>query len=144
MRRMSFALTERQLLAGHKTVTRRLGWLSLKAGDELLAVDKCMGLKKGQRQRLLARIRVVSVRREPLFYANEHEARAEGFPEMTGAEFVRYFSRSMNCDAMAEVTRIEFEVLEKLAPLPPSALRGAAMVRAFIDGPAPNHPKEIP
>mgnify|MGYP001616820276 CR=1 FL=1 len=113
MRRMSFALTERQLLAGHKTVTRRLGWRTLKAGDELLAVDKCMGLKKGQKQRVLARIRIVSVRREPLFYANEHEARAEGFPHMTGSEFVTYFARSMKCDPMTEVTRIEFEMLQK-------------------------------
>lgn len=107
-RRMSFALTEAQLLDGTKTVTRRLGWLSLKPGDELLAVDKCMGLRKGEKSRVLARIRVVSVRREPLFYANEHEARAEGFPHMTGGEFVRFFANSMKCDAMTEVTRIEF------------------------------------
>jgi hypothetical protein len=108
---MSFALTEKQLLAGHKTVTRRIGWLRLKAGDELLAVDKCMGLKKGQSPRVLAKLRVVDVRREPLFYANEHEARREGFPHMTGGEFVRFFCRSMKCDPTTEVTRIEFEVL---------------------------------
>lgn len=109
MRRMSFALTERQLLCGHKTVTRRLGWKTLKAGDELLAVDKCMGLKKGQRQRVLGKLRVVSVRREPVSVANEAEARLEGFPHMTGGEFVRFFCSSMKCEPTTEVTRIEFE-----------------------------------
>lgn len=109
MRRMSFALTERQLLAGHKTVTRRLGWLTLKAGDELLAVDRCMGLKKGQKQRVLAKLRVVDVRREPLGIVTEAEARKEGFPDMTGGEFVRFFCRSMKCEPTTEVTRIEFE-----------------------------------
>ncbi len=123
MRRMSFALTERQLLACHKTVTRRLGWLMLKAGDELLAVDKAMGLKRGQKSRPLARIRVVSVRREPLSLVDEAEARAEGFPHMTGGEFVRYFCRSLNCTPETVVTRIEFEVLERLAPMPVSPLR---------------------
>jgi hypothetical protein len=112
VRRMSFALTERQLVNGHKTVTRRLGWKTLKAGDELLAVDKCMGLKKGQKSRALARIRVVSVCREPVANATDLEATLEGFQHMTGAEFVEFFCRSMKCDPMTEVTRIEFELEE--------------------------------
>ncbi len=105
---MSFSLTERQLVCGTKTVTRRLGWRTLKAGDELLAVDKCMGLKKGQRQRVLAKIRVVGVRREPVSDATETEARLEGFPHMTAGEFVRFFCRSMKCEPTTEITRIEF------------------------------------
>lgn len=111
MRRMSFALTERQLLDGSKTVTRRLGWNNLKAGDELLAVSKCMGLKKGEKATVFGVIRVLDVRREPLFYVNvnEHETKKEGFPEMSGSEFVRFFCDSMKCDPMAEVTRIEFK-----------------------------------
>jgi hypothetical protein len=52
---MSFSLTERQLLDGSKSVTRRLGWRMLKAGDELLAVRKCMGIRKGEHQQVLAR-----------------------------------------------------------------------------------------
>lgn len=110
MRRMSFALTERQLLDGSKSVTRRLGWASLRPGDELLAVRKCMGLKKGERQHVLARIRVKDVRREPLARASVlGEATREGFPELEGYKFVEFFCRAMRCTPSAEVTRIEFE-----------------------------------
>jgi hypothetical protein len=112
MRRMSFALTERQLVMGHKTVTRRLGWKTLKAGDELLAVDRCMGLKKGQKSRALARIRVVGVCREPVANATDLEARLEGFPHMTGAEFVRFFCGAMKCEPHTLVTRIAFRIEE--------------------------------
>ena len=43
MRMMSFALTERQLMDGSKTVTRRTGWANLRPGERLLAVRKAMG-----------------------------------------------------------------------------------------------------
>lgn len=112
MRRMSFSLTERQLLDGSKTVTRRLGWTALKPGDTLLAVNKCMGLKKGEKARILGTIRVKSVRREPLFAASErHEPALEGFPGMSGQEFVAFFCSSQKCTPMTEVTRIEFELV---------------------------------
>lgn len=48
MRNMSFALTTDQILAGTKTVTRRLGWLRLQPGDHLRPVRKCMGLRPGE------------------------------------------------------------------------------------------------
>jgi hypothetical protein len=115
MRRMSFALTERQLLAGHKTVTRRLGWAFLKPGDELLAVRKCMGLKKGEKQHPLAVIRITDVRVEPLLLAAlPEEPRLEGFPWMTGTEFVDFFCHSQGCEQMQDVTRIEFEIVRLL------------------------------
>jgi hypothetical protein len=114
MRRMSFALTERQLLDGSKTVTRRLGWRNLKPGQLLLAVNKCMGLKKGEKARVLATIRVKSVSVIPLFDVTDKEAAREGFPDMTGAEFVAFFSKHMKCTPMHEVTRIEFE--KEIAP----------------------------
>lgn len=109
MRRMSFALTERQLLDGTKTVTRRLGWSFLKPGDELLAVRKAMGLKRGEKQHVLAKIRVKSVRTVPAFDVTNQEAAREGFPNMSGPEFVEFFCRTMKCTPMHEVTRIEFE-----------------------------------
>jgi hypothetical protein len=112
MRRMSFALTERQLRDGSKTVTRRLGWRTLKAGDELLAVNKCMGLRKGESARKLARIRVVNVCREPVANATNLEARLEGFPHMTGAEFAAFFCKAMKCEPHTLVTRITFRVEE--------------------------------
>jgi hypothetical protein len=109
---MSFSLTERQLLDGSKTVTRRLGWAFLKPSDELLAVRKCMGLKKGEKQHVLARIRVKDVRVEPLGYASIlGEATREGFPELEGYPFVEFFCRAQRCTPIAEVTRIEFEVI---------------------------------
>lgn len=66
MRRMSFSLTTEQMRARTKRVTRRLGWLTLKPGTELLAVEKAMGLRKGEHAVPIGRIRVVSVRRERL------------------------------------------------------------------------------
>lgn len=109
MRRMSFALTEQQLLDGSKTVTRRIGWAGLKAGDELLAVRKCMGLKRGESQHVLAHIRVVSVRRERLYDITRSDVAREGFPGMTAAGFVNMFTKAMRCKPSAFVTRIEFE-----------------------------------
>lgn len=117
MRRMSFALTERQLLAGKKSVTRRLGWLCLKRGAELMAVKQCMGLKKGQKQKQLAVIRVTAVDRERLALINDREAALEGFPHMTGGEFIAFFCKAMKCTPQTIVTRIEFEIIERLAPL---------------------------
>lgn len=108
MRRMSFALTEQQLLDGTKTVTRRLGWRTLKPGAELLAVRKAMGLRRGERQHVLGRIRVVSVRREPLFSMPAGDCAAEGFPNMTPSVFVTFFCGANDCKPETEVTRIEF------------------------------------
>jgi len=110
---MSFALTERQLLDGTKTVTRRLGWLTLKPGDELLAVNKAMGLRKGEKSRALARIRVISVMREPLDTITPLECAAEGFPGMPPSEFVEMFcaAHAKRCTPTTLVTRIKFERL---------------------------------
>jgi len=65
MRLMSFAATVPQMRARTKTVTRRLGWTTLKAGDQLLACAKTRGVKVEDREELGV-IEVVSVRREPL------------------------------------------------------------------------------
>lgn len=113
MRRMSFALTERQLLDGSKTVTRRIGWRTLRAGDELLAVRKCMGIRKGERQQVLAHIRVKTVRAERLDEITLDEVTREGFPEMHVTGFVEMFCRAMKCRHYDLVTRIEFE---RIAP----------------------------
>lgn len=106
---MSFALTERQLLDGSKTVTRRLGWRGLKGGDEVLAVRKCMGLAKGERQQVLGRIRVKSVRAERLDEITLDEVEREGFPDSTVTGFVSMFCAAMKCRHYDLVTRIEFE-----------------------------------
>lgn len=119
-RNISFALTTDQFRKQTKTVTRRLGWLKLKAGDELMGCVKCMGLKPGEEIERLGLIRVVDVRRERLdrmYYESAYgkvEALREGFPEMTGFAFVKMFCDSMGCVPAVLVTRIEFEYVEKL------------------------------
>lgn len=132
MRNISFAMTTDQVREQTKTVTRRIGWKTLKPGTLLQPVVKAQGLKKGESVRKIGRpICVVSVRRERLDRMQEpvygeQECRAEGFPEMTPAEFVAMFCAThripdtrpwglprnrrtpfpmLPCD---EVTRIEF------------------------------------
>lgn len=111
MRNISFSKTTDQVLARTKTVTRRLGWGWLLPGTVLRAVDKAMGLKRGQHPKTLAVIRVVSVRREALSETTDAEARLEGFPEMTGRDFVAFFCREMGTEPHNIVTRIEFAYL---------------------------------
>jgi hypothetical protein len=113
MMRMSFSLTERQLLDGSKSVTRRLGWRQLKAGDELVAVRQTMGIPKGERQHALGRIRILSVRQERLDEITLDDVVAEGFPDLTVTGFVEMFRRAMKCRHYDLVTRIEFE---RIAP----------------------------
>lgn len=110
--RISFALTEAQFLDGSKDVTRRLGWRKLKPGDELIAVRKCMGLKAGEKQVVLGKIRVKSVRKEPLHTITPEECRREGFPDLTPDQFCEMFRKANNCDRFRVVSRIEFERIE--------------------------------
>lgn len=124
MRLMSFALTTEQMLARTKTVTRRLGWRSLKPGTLLQAVDKAMGLGKGGHVRRLGVIRVLSVRRERLdeMVGTEYgdaEAVREGYPEHSGEQFAEMFAQRLavvrECLSDVEVTRIEFEHVDDAA-----------------------------
>lgn len=105
MRMMSFALTERQLMDGTKTVTRRTGWKNLEPGARLLAVRKAMGLKAGEKVQVLCEIEVVSVRQERLDAITLAEVVAEGFPEWADrpAEFVAMFCKHMRVPAESVV-----------------------------------------
>jgi len=106
---MSFQLTIEQVKNRTKTVTRRLGWQFLKRGDELNAVNRTMGFKKGEHPIQLAKIRVTDVRREPLNAITWNDCHHEGFPEMTPKEFVEFFSRERRIFPTDLITRIEFE-----------------------------------
>jgi len=114
MRNMSFLLTIPQFIDGSKTVTRRLRWMTLKPGDELMAVEKGMGLKPGEKIQRLGKIRVVSVRREELLAIvhDPEDCSREGFPDMEPLEFVSMFCKHMKCEPNTVVTRIEFEKIE--------------------------------
>lgn len=115
-RNISFSMTTPQFLDGSKDVTRRMGWHNLKAGDILQAVEKAMGLKKGETVNPLGLIRVKNVRKEPLRLIVDDrdygvmECRREGFPQMTTKDFVQFFCQGhKDCFPGSIVTRIEFE-----------------------------------
>lgn len=122
MRNLSFALTTEQVRARTKTVTRRRGtWWArvLKPGDLLCAVEQSQGIKKGGLVRLGV-IRVVSVRVERLralremdHWSAHDETHAEGFPGMSGNDFVAMFRQHMGGTEDQVVTRIEFEYVEE-------------------------------
>lgn len=120
MRAISFALTTSQFLDGSKTVTRRMGWLRLKIGDVLCAVEKSQGLKRGEKVKRLGTIRVVDIRREPLMRMLDDidygisETAKEGFasphPCWRPSVFAEFFCDThKDCRFTTELTRIEFE-----------------------------------
>lgn len=120
---LSFSLTRDALLAGRKTVTRRAGWLRLVkhfADPDakplpMQAIFKGMGLKRGEHPEVLCQILVTSARREPLRRMVDEpdygraEVIAEGFPDLTPAEFVAFFMRThKGLTPESAVTRIKF------------------------------------
>lgn len=106
-RNISFSLTTKQFRDRTKTVTRRLKWDSVKAGDILMGVEKAMGLKPGEKMVRLGLIRVTEARNEPL--------QLQGFPEMSGAEFVEMFCKHMKVGPSYAPKRIEFEYVDEVA-----------------------------
>ena len=111
-RMISFSLTTAQFEARTKTVTRRRGWLYLRAGDVVMGIEKGMGLRKGEKVRRLHPIRIVSARREPLDAITPEDVIREGFPGWTTAEFIDLYREANGGPADQPVTRIEFEHLE--------------------------------
>ncbi|MEN0051222.1 MAG: hypothetical protein AAF806_29425 [Bacteroidota bacterium] len=112
MRRISFALTKRQVEEQTKTVTRRNGWKWLKVGSLLQPIEKGMGLKKGEKQVLIGLpIQVLFVNQEPLNQITQAEVIKEGFPDWTPEQFVAFYAKHNNCREDHEVTRIEFKYL---------------------------------
>lgn len=123
-RLMSVAYTEEQVRTRIKDVTRRLGWRYLTPGTELDLCRKVMGRRKGEPLIRVARVRVLSVRRESLarltrLDADGHntpyalrEVEREGFPDLNPQTFVdRYFVQAQGVPPDAEVTRIAWEYL---------------------------------
>lgn len=114
MRNMSFALTKQQVRAKIKTVTRRIGWANLKPGERFQMVEKCQGLKLGEKIKPLGIAECVSNEFQELAWIKDmpygsDEVAKEGFPEMTPEEFVNMFCKHMKCDAWQPVRRIEFK-----------------------------------
>lgn len=111
-RMISFAMTTRQVRDKTKDVTRRDGWLNLKAGTILQAVEKAQGLKKGEHVKKLCLIRVVKVSRERLCKITRREVEREGFPGMMKHQFVTMFCEGhKGVEPSTVITRIEFDYL---------------------------------
>jgi len=108
MRNISFSHTVNQIRDKSKTVTRRIGWQSLKEGTLLMACEKCQGLKKGQKINRICTIKVIDVRREVLQNIDESDIKKEGFPHMSKSDFINMFCKSFKCKPSSEITRIEF------------------------------------
>ena len=120
MRNMSFAMTTPQIMDGTKTVTRRLGWLHVKPGQQLRPVRKCMGLRPGEKLDVLRDpLTIMSVRREPLRLMTDDvdygffELELEGFGAhpvyQWPSQFVAMFCAThKGCTPDTVVTRIEF------------------------------------
>lgn len=120
MRNMSFSLTTEQVIDGKKTVTRRLGWLGLKVGQQVRPVRKCMGLRHGEQLDVLCDpITVISVRREPLRAILDDlaygyaECSLEGFADHTdyahpGMFVAMFCATHKGCTPETVVTRIQF------------------------------------
>jgi len=112
-RLMAVSLTEDQVRARAKTVTRRTGWRMLRVGDQLTLCRKVMGRRRGEPLERIAMVEVVSVRREPLDAITASDVAAEGFPQWKPAEFITFFCRThRGCGPGTEVTRIEWRYLD--------------------------------
>jgi len=111
-RNMSFMLTTEQVKNRTKTVTRRTGWRFLQPGDIVNAVEKGMGLKKGEKIKHICQIRIKSIHwGEPLYKITQEDCIKEGFPEMSPDDFIDMFCRHNKVWAMCPVNRIEFEYI---------------------------------
>lgn len=112
-RLMAVSLTEDQVRARAKTVTRRTGWRMLRPGDQLTLCRKVMGRRRGEPLERIATVEVTSVRRESLDAITAGDVIAEGFPQMTPAQFVAFFCGThRGCGSGTEVTRIEWRYLD--------------------------------
>jgi len=110
-RNMSFALTTEQVRDRKKHVTRRCGWWFLKPGEIVNAVEKAMGLRKGEKIARICQIRIVATRPERLDGITDADVLLEGFELLSPEEFVDLYARVNRCAADAIVNRIEFEYL---------------------------------
>jgi hypothetical protein len=124
-RNISFSMTTPQFIAGTKDVTRRMGWEFVRAGDEMCAIEKGQGLKKGEKVKRLGMIRVVSARQEPLDLMTRDpkygmaECKREGFPDMVPSEFIEFFCRGhAGAYPKRTITRIEFVKLNAVGCQP--------------------------
>ncbi len=117
-RQMSFKLTQDQMRNRTKSVTRRVGWASLKEGDLITAVVQAQGLKLRESPITLGMIKIVGCRAELLSRIidepeyGEREMVLEGFPDMKPEDFVVMLEATNKDANVGIINRIEFEFVE--------------------------------
>lgn len=110
MRNMSFMLTTEQIRNRTKSVTRRMGWSFLKPGDKVQAVEKGMGIRKGEKMNKICTIVIVSNTPEMLIKITPEEVIKEGFPGKSPNWFIDMFCKShKKCTPVTVINRIEFK-----------------------------------
>jgi hypothetical protein len=105
---MSVSHTEAAVRDRSKTVTRRLGWRMLKAGDRLTLCRKVMGRTPGEPLERIFDVEVVDVRRERLDAITAEDVAREGFAGDPPWYFVAWYAARFGIRPDAEVTRIEW------------------------------------
>ena len=110
--RISFAMTLDACRERRKIETRRNGWAHAHAGLHLLAVDRVMGFRKGERVddvvELLGVVRVLEARREPLNAITVEGCTHEGLPDLTPERFVERYCKAMRHMPKLDVTVLRF------------------------------------
>ena len=83
-----------------------------------MAVEKCQGLKKGEKAVKICELVCISNVTEYLggilgnnIREGQSEVEREGFPDLTSDEFVIMFCKMNKCDLLTPVNRIEFDYL---------------------------------
>lgn len=121
MRNMSFSLTTPQVRSRQKDVTRRIGWSNLRPGEHIMAVEKAMGLKRGEKIVKICELVCQSNTQEPLNFILIKpirdgnpltEVEREGFPDISPGEFVQMFCSKMGISPDTNVNRIEFRFVD--------------------------------
>jgi hypothetical protein len=106
---MSFMLTKDQMRRRRKDVTRRTKWARIKVGKIFQAVEKCQGLKKGEKQVKISLIRIKAFTFERVDAITQEEVLREGFEKMTPADFINFFCQHNKCGPAEKIARVEFE-----------------------------------
>lgn len=116
---MAFSKTILQVRNRTKTVTRRIHKRPIILGAHYTAIEKGMGLKKGERITPICEIIPIDSRWEPLrrmiddIEYGKQEVILEGFPDMQPAEFVEMICTMHHCTPETLVDRIRFIYIEE-------------------------------
>ena len=89
-----------------------MGWWFLRPGNIVNAVEKCMGLKKGEKVERICQIGILNTRPVILSEISKADLILEGFPDLTTDEFIEMFCKShKKCVPVTAVNRIEFRYI---------------------------------